>query len=86
MTGDNGTTGANGLNRTTRGHDMDDGKTNPEFEQWTYTGKDPQTNMPWVTTMLYRVCGQDGDKFDEAVRILQAAFEAGQASAGTKAD
>lgn len=52
-----------------------------EFDAWTYTAKDPTTGMPFVTTLLYRVCDQDGTKFDEAVRILKAAYEAGQAAA-----
>lgn len=56
---------------------------NEEFDKWCLTAKDPKyehqlTPVPYVTTMIYKVCGGDNNKFDEAIRILKAAFEAGQ--------
>lgn len=57
---------------------------NLKFDRWCFTAKDPQSPLfngaplPYLTTLLHRVCGDDQAKFEEATRILQAAFEAGQ--------
>lgn len=32
---------------------------------------DPQTNLPALTTLLYRICDQDAAKFDEACRLIR---------------
>lgn len=55
----------------------------PPFDRWTYLGRDPDTHMPWITLLLHRVCDNDQAKFEEALRILRAAFAAGQ-QAGPK--
>jgi hypothetical protein len=41
-----------------------------------YTTKDPLNkigvhDIPAMTTMLYRVCGNDSGKFDEAMRLVE---------------
>jgi hypothetical protein len=36
-----------------------------------YTTVDPQTGLPALTTMLYRVCDQDAAKFEEACRLVE---------------
>ena len=50
----------------------------PDFEKWFYNARDPATNMPYGTHLLYKVCDNDGPKFDEGVRLLEIAFEAGR--------
>jgi hypothetical protein len=32
---------------------------------------DPETGLPALTTLLYKVCEQDGEKFDEACRLIR---------------
>lgn len=32
---------------------------------------DPETGLPALTSLLYRVCDGDGAKFDEACRLLK---------------
>jgi hypothetical protein len=49
-----------------------------DFEKWCYTAQDPRTGLPFLTTLLYRICDNDEAKFDEGCRLLQEAFEAGQ--------
>lgn len=59
---------------------------NPAFERWCYTTKDDSVLLgsrpaPLLTTLLYRVCDNDQAKFDDVLKALQSAFEAGQRSA-----
>lgn len=35
-----------------------------------YSTTDPQTGLPALTTLLYKVCGNDPPKFDEACRLV----------------
>lgn len=49
------------------------------FDAWCYTATDPRYpapfgtggNLPFLTVMLHRVCGNDHDRFMEAVHIMQ---------------
>jgi hypothetical protein len=50
------------------------------FDQWSFTAKDPTTSMPYLTTVLYRCCDNDDGRFQETTRVLKAAFEAGTAA------
>lgn len=50
---------------------------------------DPEAALqrcPAMTTMLFKVCSQDNDKFNEAIRIItlfmNAAYDAGEAAHG----
>lgn len=36
-----------------------------------YKTVDPNTGLPALTTLLYKVCDNDGNKFDEACRLLR---------------
>lgn len=66
---------------------MTDLPQNEDFDRWLFTAQDERINLddgkpvPVMTTVLYRVCGNDPKRFEEACRALQLAFEAG-ASAG----
>jgi hypothetical protein len=42
-----------------------------KLEQLFYTVKDPETTFPAMTTLLYKVCGQDQAKFEEACRLIR---------------
>ena len=58
---------------------------NTAFDEWCFTATDDRTlidgkPIPMMTTLLYRVCDNDRKKFEEAIRLLQAAFEAGEAT------
>jgi hypothetical protein len=58
---------------------------NPAFEHWCYTTTDDSAlidgrPVPLLTTLIYRVCNGDQDKFRDVLKALQAAFEAGQRS------
>lgn len=50
---------------------------NPDFEKWVYTSTDDRTGMPLMTHMIYRVCNNDTSKWDEALSIVEKAFNAG---------
>lgn len=60
---------------------------NPSFDRWCYSAVDPRFKMddgkplPVLTVVLYKVCGNDPAKFEEATRALRAAFEAGASAA-----
>lgn len=41
---------------------------------------DPNTDLPVITSLIYRVCGNDKVKFDEGYRLLILAYEAGKAA------
>uniref|UniRef100_A0AAU6VZX4 Uncharacterized protein n=1 Tax=Pseudomonas phage Arace01 TaxID=3138526 RepID=A0AAU6VZX4_9VIRU len=46
-----------------------------EVERVLYSTKDPlnilgDNTIPAMTTMLYKVCGNDSAKFDEAMRLV----------------
>lgn len=47
------------------------------YEEWFFTARDPRTGTPYGTSMIYGACGGDGDRFAEAERVMEAAFEAG---------
>lgn len=52
------------------------------FDRWCYSATDDRVMldgkpMPILTVVLHRVCNNDPTRFDEAVRALRAAFEAG---------
>lgn len=57
------------------------------FDRWCHSAVDPRFRMedgkplPVLTVVLYRVCGNDPAKFEEAVCALRAAFEAGASEA-----
>lgn len=54
------------------------------FDRWCLTATDPNIPpldghpIPVLTTLLHRVCQGDQARFQEALRLLQIAFEAGQ--------
>ena len=58
---------------------------NPAFDAWCYLAESPLKMdgrpLPLLTELIYRVCDNDAAKFERALEMLQAAFEAGQASA-----
>lgn len=67
---------------------MADKPNNSAFDRWCYTAIDDRMQIkgkpvPLLTTLLYRVCGEDQDKFDDVLSALQAAFEAGQRASKT---
>ena len=39
---------------------------------------DPETGLPALTTLLYKVCDRDGAKFDEACRLLDLFMDKAQ--------
>lgn len=41
------------------------------IEMAQYKTVDPNTGLPALTTLLYKVCDNDGDKFEEACRLLR---------------
>ena len=41
---------------------------------------DPDTDLLVITSLIYRVCGEDQKKFDEGYRFLILAYEAGKAA------
>ena len=41
-----------------------------DVDKFFYTTVDPETGFPAMTTLLHRVCGGDGAKFDEACRLI----------------
>lgn len=54
-----------------------------------YSVQDPTASLaqcPAMTTMLFKVCNQDHNRFDEAMRLvglfMAAAYEKGKADAG----
>lgn len=55
---------------------------NREFTRWCFMAQsDVQFEghpLPLLTILLHRVCDGDTKKFEQALDILQAAFEAGQ--------
>lgn len=51
---------------------------NAAFDRWCFATKDARTGLPMLTTLLYAVCDNDRKKFEEAMDILQKAYEAGQ--------
>lgn len=40
---------------------------------------DPETGLPALTSLLYRVCGGDQTKFEEACRLLNLFMDTAQA-------
>jgi hypothetical protein len=56
----------------------------PRVERIMFTTFDPEprnldgetVRLPALTTMLYRVCGNDQKRFDEATRLVQLFIEA----------
>jgi hypothetical protein len=58
---------------------------NPKFETWCCLAKSAITMdgkpLPLVTELLYKVCNDDPKKFDRALAMLRAAFEAGEKAA-----
>lgn len=56
------------------------------FDHWCYSATDDRVKldgrpMPVLAVVLYRVCGSDPKRFDEALLALRAAFEAGASAA-----
>lgn len=56
------------------------------FDRWCYSAMDARVNIdgkpaPVLTVVLYRVCGNDVKRFDEALLALRAAFDAGAEAA-----
>ncbi len=62
---------------------------NPAFDMWCYTAKDPKSppfpfahspagQIPLMTVFLHKVCSNNGGTFEVGLKVLQAAFEAGQ--------
>lgn len=47
------------------------------FEQWCYTAQNPETNLPLLTHIIYKVCQENQERFKEAVEILKKAFKDG---------
>lgn len=39
------------------------------------TTEDPDAGVPALTTLLYRVCGKDEEKFEEACRLVNLFIE-----------
>lgn len=66
---------------------MTDLPKNEAFDRWCFTAMDERVRfddgkpLPVLTVVLHRVCKNDHRAFEEALRALQTAFEAG-ASAG----
>ena len=56
---------------------------NAAFDQWCFTANDDRVKLedgrplPVLTVVLHRVCRNDTRAFNEALRALQLAFEAG---------
>lgn len=46
-----------------------------EIEHILFSTTDPKTNLPAMTTMLYRVCENDEAKFEEACRLINLFIE-----------
>lgn len=59
---------------------------NPAFTRWSFEAQSDITMdgkpVPLMTELLYRVCDGSQEKFDAAVDMLKAAFEAGRKSGG----
>lgn len=56
-----------------------------DFDRWCFTATDPKSptqsgyhRAPVITVLLFKVCGNDHEKFEEATRLLRIAFEAGR--------
>ena len=49
-----------------------------EVEKYFFTTKDPQTGLPAITTLLYDICNQNNDKFNEACRLIRLFIEKAQ--------
>lgn len=66
-----------------------DPRENPEFDRWCFTAQSDVIMdghpLPLLTVLVYRVCGENPEKFEEACNMLRAAFEAGHASATERA-
>lgn len=66
---------------------MADEAENKSFDRWCYSAVDPRFRLdsgaplPVLTVVLYKVCGNDPSRFEEATRALRAAFEAGASAA-----
>lgn len=67
----------------------------PDFERWCYTATDDRhmidgSPVPMLTTLIYRVCNGDAEKFGEALHIVRSAFDAGKralnSQTGTQTD
>lgn len=68
---------------------MTDLPENADFDRWCFTAQDERIKLddgkplPVLTVVLHRACGNDPKRFEEAVRAMQLAFEAGQSSGRT---
>lgn len=56
------------------------------FDQWCFLAVDPTVlidgrPVPALTTVLFRVCAEDTGRFEDALRFLRMAFDAGRAVA-----
>lgn len=56
------------------------------FDRWCYSATDARVKIddmpaPVLTVVLYRVCGNDAKRFEEALIALRAAFDAGAEAA-----
>ena len=68
--------------------DPDDNR-NEAFDRWCFTAKsrfnfEDGRPLPLLTEFLYRVCGNDSERFHEGCKILRAAFEAGESAGRPK--
>lgn len=55
------------------------------FEAWEFTVRNPKSDMPWMTHMIYQVCDNDENKFEIACEIVGKAWDAAY-EAGVKAE
>jgi len=49
-----------------------------DFDEWFYTARSPDKDMPWGTHLIYEVCDNDPDKFEIGCKLLLVAFKAGK--------
>jgi hypothetical protein len=66
--------------------DKDETPVGRAFDAWCFAAMDETVEldgrpMPLLTTLIYRVCGNDLQRFDEALRIVKAAYSAGFSAA-----
>lgn len=52
--------------------------TKAAVDRWLFTARSADDHL-MLTTLLYRVCGGSGERFEEATGYLEAAFAAGVA-------
>ena len=62
---------------------MSDPFNDPIVERTFYTTQDPTTSapngghLPAMTSVLYKICGRDPDKFNEATRLISLFIKEG---------